>query len=321
MHHKWLSFKPIIRLRLSLLVMVFSLWHCGAPRSNTQSARLTPAGSFRTGLTYNLNIPTQTIEAVADNIQEAVDTFKSDTETAYDDNIKALSRSLLAYSLDPLTVPPISGGGMDLHLRYGVYPRFDAGYRYASGVHVVDARFQFLGSADPDPPSNSPGSSTYAHVGIQYSGQDYVLPSFLGSLQERLGYEASRTDILIPVTFGHPFGPHEKYGAIAYGIAYQFSKMNYGFNPSGLYRKIADGTEVDPLSPIPGIKAEKSISAFGGFVNLKFGYKYIYAHISLSVYYQDYGTFTLLDGDTTQLDGLTFVPTFGLEAQIPVFDY
>ncbi len=60
-------------------------------------------------------------------------------------------------------------------------------------------------------------------------------------------------------------------------------------------------------------------SSYGAFANLKLGYKYVYVVPAFSLYYQNYGTFTLLDGSSASLSGWTFIPSIGLQARIPSF--
>jgi hypothetical protein len=54
-------------------------------------------------------------------------------------------------------------------------------------------------------------------------------------------------------------------------------------------------------------------SSYGLFVNIKAGYKIVYALAGLSLYYQDYGTFTLYKQKTAAYSDTTIVPTLGIQ--------
>ena len=61
----------------------------------------------------------------------------------------------------------------------------------------------------------------------------------------------------------------------------------------------------------------RNFSSFGGFVNLKLGYRYLYVIPAVSVFYQNYGDYALLNGASTSLSGVTFVRSIGLQLRIP----
>ncbi|RZL07017.1 MAG: hypothetical protein EOO62_17795 [Hymenobacter sp.] len=119
------------------------------------------------------------------------------------------------------------------------------------------------------------------------------------------------SDFLIPLTVSHSFGPEETVGAFSYGAVYAHSWVSYGFTPSSLYNRA--GTAVLPTLP----RQNRNFSSYGLFANLKLGYKYVYVVPALSFYYQNYGDYTLVDGSTTSLSGLTVIPSLGLQFRIP----
>jgi hypothetical protein len=75
------------------------------------------------------------------------------------------------------------------------------------------------------------------------------------------------------------------------------------------------GTSVLP----PLERQSRNFSSYGLFLNLKLGYKYVYVVPAVSVYYQNYGNYTLVDGSTTSLSGVTFIPSLGFQVRIPSF--
>jgi hypothetical protein len=94
---------------------------------------------------------------------------------------------------------------------------------------------------------------------------------------------------------------------------YAHSWVSYGFTPSNLYNRA--GTSVLP----PLERQSRNFSSYGLFLNLKLGYKYVYVVPAVSVYYQNYGNYTLVDGSTTSLSGVTFIPSLGFQVRIPSF--
>ncbi len=269
---------------------------CIAPRSMMDSGKVTPKNQIKAGFNYSINIPTQTIK----NAVEAIKT--ADDDTIYSDALNRSARYLFAYALDPLFV------GMNYYARYGVISRFDIGYKYASGTHCIDARYQFLGSLRAI--GSVSDKAPYGSIGLQYSSTKYKLPFGFDKIQDRLGFDLKRKDIMIPLIFSLSLGDDEKIGHIAIGIVYNHTFLEYGYDPKGVY-------DIQSKLPIAAKHFKKNYPSFGAFGNLKVGYKYIYFLASFSVYYQNYGNFTMLDGSMENFSGYTFVPSFGFQIIIP----
>jgi hypothetical protein len=229
----------------------------------------------------------------------------------YSDAVSQVQTAALAYLVDP--VQPAS----DLSIRYGIVPRLDAGYKYAFGSHVFDAAYQLLGptSSVENPERGATGGTTYASIGLQYAIQRAGLPKvpFLTDLNNLLGLSATRQDLIIPLTISQSLGAEESIGAISYGAVYAHSWVSYGFRPNNLYNRA--GTAVLPDLP----SQRNSFSSYGLFLNAKIGYKYVYFVPALSFYYQNYGTFTLVDGSSASFSGATFIPSLGVQFRIPSF--
>ena len=225
----------------------------------------------------------------------------------YGGAVNSLQAAALAYILDP--VQPTA----DLSIRYGIVPRLDAGYKYAFGSHVFDAQYQLLGpTGTPENPDRGAiTGTTYASIGLQFATQRAKLPSipFLSDINSVLNLRANRNDLLVPLTFSQSFGPEEEIGAISYGLVYAHSWVSYGFAPDKIY----NGSVKVPELPLQS----RNFSSFGGFVNLKLGYRYVYIIPAVSVFYQNYGDYALLNGASTSLSGVTFVPSIGLQLRIP----
>ena len=94
-------------------------------------------------------------------------------------------------------------------------------------------------------------------------------------------------------------------------LVYAHSWVNYGFAPNNVYLN----TQKIPALPTQS----RDFSSFGGFLNLKLGYRYFYVIPAVSVFYQNYGDYALLNGASTSLSGVTFVPSLGFQLRIPNF--
>ncbi|MGI4740360.1 MAG: hypothetical protein ACRYG7_34745 [Janthinobacterium lividum] len=288
---------------------------CTAPRSITTSGKVTPQGEFRVAYNQGVNVGTAPLDKASSAIKSAASQLGNQAangeKVAYSDAVSNVQTAALAYLLDP--VQPTA----DLSIRYGIVPRLDAGYKYAFGSHVFDAQYQLLGPTGSveNPERGAASGTTYASVGLQYAIQRTGLPkiSFLNDLNNLLGLSATRHDLLIPLTVSQSFGPEESVGAISYGAVYAHSWVSYGFTPSNLYNRA--GTAVLPTLE----RQHRDFSAYGLFLNLKLGYKYVYFVPALSVYYQNYGDYTLVDGSSTSLSGVTFIPSLGVQFRIPSF--
>ena len=180
---------------------------------------------------------------------------------------------------------------------------------------MLDAQYQLLGptgSVEKPGAGAAPGT-LYASVGLQFAAQRAKLPNlpFLSDINSVLNLHATRYDILIPLTFSNSLGTEEEIGAISYGVAYGHTWMTYGFAPTKIY----NGSAQVPALP----DQSRNFSSFGGFVNLKIGYRYAYFVPAVSVFYQNYGEFALLNNNSVSLKGVTVIPSIGLQLRIPNF--
>lgn len=295
------------------LLFLLAATACTAPRGITTSGKVTPQGEFRLAYNQGFNVGTAPLSKAGSAVRDAASRLGNQAGSGdtvrYSGAVSSVQTAALAYLLDPVQTTA------DFSIRYGVVPRLDVGYKYAFGSHVFDTQFQLLGPTGSveDPARGAASGTTYASVGLQYAIQRAALPSlpFLSDLNNLLGLSASRHDILIPLTVSQSFGPEESIGAISYGAVYAHSWVSYGFTPSNLYDR-AGGNRLPALP-----KQSRNFSSYGVFLNLKLGYKYVYVVPALSIYYQNYGTYTLVDGSSASLSGATFVPSLGLQFRIP----
>lgn len=283
---------------------------CSAPRTVLNSGKVTPHKTLRAGFDYSISIATQPIKSIVGNTKELVETLSAKDSIVFDDVIPTLNKAVLAYALDPINT------GYNFYGRYGLFRKVDIGYKY-SGPHVFDARYQFMGSTGT---FDEPGEKgAYGSIGIQYSSQKYELPDIKGldKLQDILGLTFKRKDILVPIIFSNSFGTEEKYGAVSYGLAYAHTFVRYSMNPKNIYWVAGTaGANIDK-ELIPSIDVKKNYPSFGTFFNLKLGYKYVYGLASFAMYYQKYGTYPLLGGETVKFKGFSFIPSAGIFFDLP----
>lgn len=282
---------------------------CTAPRAIVATGKVTPQGEFRVGYNQGFNVATASLSKVGSAVKEAAAQAATQQKVDYTDATTQLQAAALAYILDP--VQPTA----DLNIRYGIVPHLDAGYKYAFGSHVLDAQYQFLGpvGTPENPDRGAATGTTYGSIGLQFATQRAKLPSipFLSDINSVLNFRANRNDLLVPLTFSQSFGPEEEIGAISYGLVYAHSWVSYGFAPDKIY----NGSVKVPELPLQS----RNFSSFGGFVNLKLGYRYFYVIPAVSLFYQNYGDYALLNGQSTSLSGVTVVPSLGFQLRIPNF--
>ena len=299
------SQRPALALAASLLLATA----CSAPRAIVATGKVTPQGEFRVGYNQGFNIATAPLSKAGAALKDAAGAAAGKDTVGYGGSVINLQAAALAYILDP--VQPTA----DLSIRYGIIPRLDAGFKYAFGSYVFDTQYQLLGpTGSPENPGRGAVSgTTYASIGLQFATQRAKLPSlpFLSDINSVLNFRATRNDLLIPLIISQSFGPEEEIGAISYGLVYAHSWVNYGFAPSNVYLN----TQKIPALPTQS----RDFSSFGGFLNLKLGYRYFYVIPAVSVFYQNYGDYALLNGASTSLSGVTFVPSLGFQLRIPNF--
>jgi len=299
------SQRPALALAASLLLATA----CSAPRAIVATGKVTPQGEFRVGYNQGFNIATAPLSKAGAALKDAASAAAGKDTVGYGGSVINLQAAALAYILDP--VQPTA----DLSIRYGIIPRLDAGFKYAFGSYVFDTQYQLLGpTGSPENPGRGAVSgTTYASIGLQFATQRAKLPSlpFLSDINSVLNFRATRNDLLIPLIISQSFGPEEEIGAISYGLVYAHSWVNYGFAPNNVYLN----TQKIPALPTQS----RDFSSFGGFLNLKLGYRYFYVIPAVSVFYQNYGDYALLNGASTSLNGVTFVPSLGFQLRIPNF--
>ena len=298
-----------------LLVSVSS---CVAPRAITNSGKVTPKGNWIVAGNQTYNIATAPALKVASAVDINIDNLlnaSNETSTGVDSSAvtadwQKIGEALIANNFDPI------GGGVDFGVRYGIANRFDVGFKIAGRAKAIDVQYQFLGTlGNVDDFSESTTGKWYGSIGLQYSSQDLSLPFWAKPLTTRLEYDFSRRDILVPLIFSYGLGNEESIGAISFGLAYNFTRMNYSTTPF-TYARIQDVNGVVTALNTAAITETKNISSFGAFANMKIGFRYFYFVPAIAVYYQNYGTLQNFVGESFQMKGVTVVPSLGLRLRL-----
>ncbi|RYU77640.1 hypothetical protein [Hymenobacter persicinus] len=303
--------KRLFSLRFGLVLTALATLGttgCIAPRAVTSTGKVTPRGEFRAGANQSFNIPSETIGKTGSVVKEAATQLASQDKVEYSDLVDKVQVAALAYVLDP--VQPAT----DLYVRYGAFDRLDVGYKYAFGSHVFDAMYQFMGPTGTPERPEGPAGALYGSIGLQYATQRAKLPSipYLDDIDGLLRFRATRHDLIVPLVFSHSFGPEEEVGAVSFGAVYTHSFLRYGFDPRNIYVK---GSTTELLPTLP--EQKRSFSSYGTFANVKIGYRYAYIIPAFALYYQNYGTYQLLNNQTAKLKGFTFIPSVGVQFRIP----
>lgn len=262
-----------------------------------QSGRVAPKGTVVGGLTYMANVSQESSVLMSDVLKNQIENFANNDTAEYNKLLSDANAAIVAYAVDPIAL------GAQFYLRVGVWDRLELGYTRAKSTNMFSLQGQFLGFEKERVEQSK--KRWYGSAGLQYSWNSYNLPSFFGKLQDRFGFEYKRRDLLLPLNFSYSLGPNETYGAIGFGAVLGFHRIDYSFLPDRIVND--QGAVLQPTNH------RNKYRSFGFFVNVKAGYKYVYIIPSIAIYYQEYGTYPLLDRSTLVLRGFTFVPAITIQ--------
>ena len=290
------------------ILIAIAISSCSSPRSVLTSGKVLPKNQVRIGKNTTFNISSAPIErSVKGSIDLAETASESDT-VIYTKQIANLNSAFMAYCLDPI------GYNTETFFRYGLGNRFDVGYRNTGGANAFDVMYQFMGSNKNCNESDKGGF--YGSVGLQYSWQNYRFINFykFDKVQKLFGLEMYRKDITVPLVFSKSFGPEERVGCFSFGLVYSHSFINYKIAPKNIYsEEIIDNVPRELLGPVSG---KANFDAYGTFINVKVGKKYVFFNFSLAAYYQNYGRYPMLGGSNVLLKGISIVPSYGMQFNI-----
>ena len=286
----------MIKQALFILICVFTVSSCVAPRVISNSGKVTPKGNFVAGYHASYNISTQAASSVKNLLVDNIEALSSQDSIKFDETFVNINKAAIAYQLDPM------GGGNELYIKYGLIKRLDIGAKITGNAKCVETQFQFIG-----PTGNIEDKTEerlYGSIGLQFSAQSQSLPSVLSYLQDRLGYTFNRKDFLMPLLFSYSLGNEEEYGSLSCGLAANYSIINYSTSPVDIYN--LNKTKLEPQN------FRQRYMSYGFFISAKVGYKHVFLLPTLSMFYQNYGNYQLLDGNTVSFKGISIVPGIGL---------
>jgi len=299
--------KPIVLFPI-LVLAAFAITSCSAPRSILTSGKVLPKGQVRFGINNTINVSSASIErSIKTTVDLSQSAFGNDT-IIYSKQIANLNSALMAYCLDPI------GYNTEIYFRYGLGHRLDVGYRNTGGANAFDVMYQFLGSNKNCNESDIGGF--YGSIGTQYSWQNYSFINFskFDEVQKLFGLDMSRKDITIPLVFSKSFGPEERVGCFSFGVVYSHSFINYKISPQNIYaEQLMENVPAELLLPVTG---NTGFNAYGSFINIKIGKKYVFFNFSLAAYYQNYGRYRMVGGSDVLLKGISIVPSYGVQFNI-----
>ncbi|MFL5763846.1 MAG: hypothetical protein ACJ77K_07885 [Bacteroidia bacterium] len=300
-----LKLKEVSILFLSTAALMSS---CSSPRSVLNSGKVLPKGQVRFGKNTTINIASAPIERSVKGSYNFAQTLSGKDTILYTQQVEDLNAAFMAYCLDPI------GYNTETFFRYGIGKRMDFGFRNTGGANAADFMYQFLGSNKTCNESNEGGM--YGSIGVQYSWQNFRFVNVhkFEQIQKLFGFELSRKDISIPVIFSKSFGPEERVGCLSFGVVYTHSFIHYKINPKHIYeQKAFENVPAELMEPVSG---NAHFGAYGTFINLKIGKKFVFFNVSLAAYYQNYGKFDMLGGNSVSLKGVSIVPSYGLQFNI-----
>lgn len=274
---------------------------CAAPRVINQSGKVTPKGNVVAGASYTANVPVCTAILMGKIVEQNISDLANKDSITVGGNLETINKAAVAYAVDPFS------SGYDFYLRAGIAKRFEAGYKLAGKANTFMLQYQFMGTTG-NIGTVGKSNQLYGSVALQYSWQGYKLPNVFGELQSRLGYSFKRNDFLLPLIFSYSFGEEEEYGSLAFGVAASYSRITYTTQPDRIFN--------DKNQPVFGVKNKQGFASFGAFINAKMGYKYVYIIPACSMFYQNYGTYKLLNGDNFNFKGLTIIPSLSLQFRL-----
>jgi hypothetical protein len=293
---------------LFLFSLLFILSGCSGSRSVLNSGKVVPKGQVRFGKNYTINISSAPISQSVRGAYDLGNTYSKKDTIYYDAQLEHVNAALLSYCLDPI------GFNDEIYFRYGVRKRMDIGFKSTGGSKAFDCMYQFLGSVkNVKEVEQEKGNHFYGSIGLLYSYQNYKFLNYqmFDKLQAVFGMEMTRKDIAMPLIFSTSFGPEERVGCFSFGFVYSHAFVKYKITPKNIYA--ADQINEQYPQLLAPVNAKVNYGSFGTFMNLKVGKKFVFFNFSIAAYYQNYGKYLLLGGNTRTIKGFTIIPSYGMQ--------
>jgi hypothetical protein len=197
---KYLRFTAYVITSFLLLAFI-------TPRAVKDSGKVTQKGDYNLGVQYSANISTNTLGQAYANLTDEIEDFHQpeSEEKVYEEKYDGYTKTLVAYSLDPLSI------GSEIYLRYGVLNDWEVGLTYGGGPGF-QLGYQLFDESTID-----------AALSLEYSSQDYSLSGKFGDFQEFIGFDFNRKDILSHFRMSKSLGKNERFGYVGYGLSLVYS--------------------------------------------------------------------------------------------------
>jgi hypothetical protein len=285
-----------------------ALFGCSGSRSVLNSGKVVPEKQVRFGKNYTINISSAPISQSVRGAYDLGENYSKKDTIYYDAQLEHVNAALLSYCLDPI------GFNDELYFRYGIRKRMDIGYKSTGGSNAFDFMYQFIGSTkNVNEVESEKGNHFYGSIGLQYSWQNYRFLNYqmFDKVQAIFGMEMTRKDIAMPLIFSTSFGPEERVGCFSFGLVYSHAFVKYKITPKNIYK--ADQIHEKYPELLEPVNGNVNYGSFGTFANLKVGKKFVFFNLSIAAYYQNYGKYTLLGGNTRTIKGFTIIPSYGMQ--------
>ncbi len=275
---------------------------CSVPKTITETAQTLDQGKMRAHVGQSTNIPTAAPAKVVEVITNGVGNVATDTFIV-DETFHQVTEALIAQAVDPVA------SSVDFGLRIGAARNFDIGYKFMGGTHGIDFRYQLVGGRAGTAVQNS--GRYNASLGLLGTTKKHKLPSFADNVLGLIfDYGIRRSELTFKLMNSISLGENEEYGHIGFGLSYSHAFVSYGFKPKTAFAVVGALNNVNLLNTFPNHKT--NFGGFGGYINFKVGYKYVYFYSAVAFFYTDYGTYNLFADRTYSFSGMTIVPSFGL---------
>lgn len=290
-------------MRTSLLLSfpVLLLGACSSPRTILWDGTVAKPGHVRVEADKVLSLPSVSIGSYFDVLSKASD--KLDGEKISRNDLVVIEKAAVASSLEKL------GAGVNFTAAVGLGAGLEGGFRMISGNTGGDLRWQFLEGEQGD---------WNGGVGLSYTRNSFDLYRVVDAA---LGMEFKRQDLVMPLAFGVQKGTARGFHTnLACGTAIAWTRVNYSLNPiTAIDDSVATLQDAEGASSTDAIRrtevippTEQDFFSFGIHGLVQPGWRWIHFTVGGSLWYTDYGKYSLPEGGRVRLRGVTFQPALGL---------
>ena len=147
---------------IAVLAITSIIIGCSAPRNISHSSKVLEPGKWSGSVGMYGNFGTAPIGELGSTVVDQIKSVNKKDTFDFKKDIKNPQKAITAYSLDPI------GVSSEVSVHYGLLKNLEVGYRYA-GLSIYEVYYQLYHDDE-----------SQLAMGIQYSSDDYTLPSYLG---------------------------------------------------------------------------------------------------------------------------------------------